>query len=321
MSPLWMGRRPSGFGTFLAKSGHVLIGESGPEAACSGLICRKVHAYTVPICGTRLTFTEVLSPMPAYWLTYVPKEESPDRGWPLSDLRALIDRVKADPEAAAREGQSHIGYLEALLAAEIEERESRAIARLLHEARLPRMKTLDGFEFDRSGVSAAQFRTLAEGDYIAKAQPILLVGEAGTGKTHLATGLCVAACRQRRRVRFATATALINELAEAAHANQLSRALGRWERLDLICIDELGYVPLAETACELMFQVIADRAEKAAVIITTNLSFSEWSQVIPNPRLCKALIDRLTDQAHIITTGADSYRFRRTVAQRKGGKL
>ena len=208
-------------------------------------------------------------------------------------------------EAAAREGQSHVGYLEALLAAEMEERESRAIGRLLHEARLPRMKTLDGFEFDRSGVSAAQLRALAEGDYVAKAEPVLLVGEAGTGKTHLATGLCVAACRQRRRVRFATASALINELAEAAHANQLSRALGRWERLDLICIDELGYVPLAETACELMFQVIADRAEKAAVIVTTNLPFSEWSQVIPNPRLCKALIDRLTDQAHIITTGAE----------------
>src|SRR5665647_3367855 len=90
---------------------------------------------------------------------------------------------------------------------------------------------------------------------VAEAEPILLVGEAGTGKTHLARGLCVAACRQRRRVRFTTATGLINELAEAAHANQLSRALARWERLDLICIDELGYVPLAETACELMFQV------------------------------------------------------------------
>jgi len=102
---------------------------------------------------------------------------------------------------------------------------------------------------------------------------------------------------------------------------QGSRALGRWERLDLICIDELGYVPLAETACELMFQVIADRAEKAAVILTTNLPFSEWSQVIPNARLCKALIDRLTDRAHIITTGADSYRFRRTTAQRKAGRL
>jgi DNA replication protein DnaC len=165
-------------------------------------------------------------------------------------------------DAATREGQSHVGYLDALLTAEMEERESRAITRLLHEAKLPRMKTLDAFEFDRSGVSAGQLRTLAEGDYVTRAEPILLVGEAGTGKTHLATGLCVAACRQRRRVRFTTATGLINELAEAAHANQLSRALARWERLDLICIDELGYVPLAETACELMFQVIAIRSTK-----------------------------------------------------------
>ena len=223
-------------------------------------------------------------------------------------------------ETAVREQQSHPGYLEALLAAEMEERESRAIARLLHDARLPRMKTLEGFEFDRSGVAAAQLRGLAGGDYITKAEPVLLIGEAGTGKTHLATGLCVAACRQRRRVRFTTATGLINELAEAASTNQLSRVLSRWARLDLICIDELGYMPLAETACELMFQVIADRAEKAAVIVTTNLPFSEWPQVIPNPRLCKALIDRLTDQAHIITTGTDSYRFRRTTAQRKAAK-
>ena len=165
-------------------------------------------------------------------------------------------------ETAIREKQSHPGYLEALLAAEMEERESRAIARLLQEARLPRMKTLEGFEFDRSGVAAAELRALAGGDYITKAEPVLLIGEAGTGKTHLATGLCVAACHQRRRVRFTTATGLINELAEAASTNQLSRALGRWARLDLICIDELGYMPLAETACELMFQVIAIRSTK-----------------------------------------------------------
>ncbi len=130
-------------------------------------------------------------------------------------------------ETAIREKQSHLGYLEALLAAEMEEREGRAIARLLHDARLPRMKTLEAFEFDRSGVSAAQLRALAEGAYVTKAEPVLLIGEAGTGKTHLATGLCVAACRQRRRVRFTTATGLINELAEAAHANQLSGTLGR----------------------------------------------------------------------------------------------
>jgi len=109
----------------------------------------------------------------------------------------------------------------------MEERASRAISRLLHEARLPRMKRLEAFEFDRSGVSAGELRTLADGDYVAKAEPILLLGEAGTGKTHLATGLCVAACRQRRRARFTTATGLINELAELARANQLSRVLAR----------------------------------------------------------------------------------------------
>jgi DNA replication protein DnaC len=112
----------------------------------------------------------------------------------------------------------------------------------------------------------------------------------------------------------------INELVEAAAANQLSRSLGRWEQLDLIRIDELGYVPLAETACKLKFHVIAERVGKAAVIVTTNLPFSEWSQVIPNPRLCKARIDRPTDHAHIITTKPDFYRFRRTTAQCKAGR-
>ena len=140
----------------------------------------------------------------------------------------------------------------------------------------------------------------------------------GTGKTHLLTGLAVAACRQKHRVRFATAAALINELVEAKHQLQLGRVLARWARYDLIAIDEMGYVPLAEVGSEFLFQVIAERAEKAAVIITTNLPFSEWTQVIPNARLCKALIDRITDRAHIIETGAESYRFRRTLEKRKG---
>jgi DNA replication protein DnaC len=220
-------------------------------------------------------------------------------------------------EAATREGQSHAGYLEALLAAELEERESRAITRLLNEARLPRVKTLEAFEFAQSVVPAARILKLAEGEYVTNAEPVLLIGDVGTGKTHLASGLCVAACRQKRRVRFTTATALINELAAAAAASQLTRALARWGRIELICIDELGYVPLAETACELLFQVVAERAERAAVIVTTNLPFSQWGQVIPNPRLCKALIDRLTDRAHIVTTGEESYRFRRSSARQK----
>jgi DNA replication protein DnaC len=155
------------------------------------------------------------------------------------------------------------------------------------------MKTLDEFDFVRNPkVSAQQIHELARGDYIAKAEPVIFIGDSGTGKTHLLTGLAVAACRQKRRVRFATAAGLINEMVEAKHQLQLGRALSRWARYDLIALDEVGYVPLAEVGAELLFQVIAERAEKAAVIVTTNLPFSEWTSVVPNARLCKALIDR-----------------------------
>jgi IstB-like ATP binding protein len=137
---------------------------------------------------------------------------------------------------------------------------------------------------------------------------------------HLATGLCVAACRQKRRVRFTTAANLVNELVEARQQNAIRRALARWLRYDLIALDEVGYVPLAEIGAEFLFQVIADRVEKATWIVTTNLPFSEWTQVFPNPRLCKALLDRITDRAHIIETGIDSYRFRRTMEIRQQKK-
>jgi DNA replication protein DnaC len=221
-------------------------------------------------------------------------------------------------EQAVRERRTHLGYLEALLQAELEEREHRLVERRLREAHLPRLKTLEEFDFRQSPkVSAQQIHELAKGDYIAKAEPIIFIGDSGTGKTHLLTGLAVAACRQKRRVRFATAAAMINELVEAKHQLQLGRALARWARYDLIALDELGYVPVAEIGAEFLFQVIAERAEKAAVVVTTNLPFSEWTQVVPNARLCKALIDRITDRAHIIETGSDSYRFRRTLEKRK----
>jgi DNA replication protein DnaC len=221
-------------------------------------------------------------------------------------------------EQAVRERRTHLGFLEALLQAELEEREQRLVERRLHEAHLPRLKTLAEFDFARCPkVSAQQIHELAEGSYLGRAEPVIFIGDSGTGKTHLLTGLAVAACRQKRRVRFATAAALINELVEAQHQLQLGRALARWARYDLIALDEVGYVPLAEVGAELLFQVIAERAEKAAVIVTTNLPFSEWTQVIPNARLCKALVDRITDRAHIIETGTDSYRFRRTLEKRK----
>jgi DNA replication protein DnaC len=218
---------------------------------------------------------------------------------------------------AERERQPYLGYLEALLAAELEDRERRAIERRLKEAHLPRVKTLEEFDFSQAPmVSPAQLAALAEGGSIARAEPVVFLGDRGTGKTHLLTGLCVAACRQRRRVRFTTAAALVNELVEAKQQLQLQRVLARWARYDVVAVDEVGYVPMAELGAEFLFQVIAERAENAAVLLTTNLPFSEWTQVIPNARLCKALLDRITDRAHIIETGTESYRFRRTVAQR-----
>lgn len=224
-------------------------------------------------------------------------------------------------EEAIRNKQSHLGYLEALLAAEVDDREHRTIQRRITEAHLPRVKTLEEFDFSQSPqVSAPQIGDLAAGGYIGRAEPIVLIGDCGTGKTHLATGLCVAACRQRKRVRFTTAAGLVNELVEAHQQNQLRRALSRWHRYEVVAIDEVGYLPLAEVGAEFLFQVIADRTERAALILTTNLPFSEWTQVFANARLCKAVVDRVTDRAHIIETGRESYRFRRTAESRQKNK-
>ena len=233
-------------------------------------------------------------------------------------LPTVAGQCGALAEQAERERQPYLGYLEALLAAELEDRDRRSIERRIKEARLPRVKTLDEFDFRQAPtVSPTQLSELAEGSYLARAEPVVFIGDSGTGKTHLLTALCVAACRQRRRVRFITAAALVNELVEAKQELQLRRALSRWARYDVIAIDEVGYVPLAELGAEFLFQVVADRAEGAAVLLTTNLPFSEWTQVIPNARLCKALLDRITDRAHIIETGSESYRFRRTMEQRQ----
>jgi DNA replication protein DnaC len=224
-------------------------------------------------------------------------------------------------EEAVRSGQTPTSFLAALLAEEVEEREQGAVARRIKEARLPRFRTLDEFDFAAAPlVPAPLIRSLAEGGYLGRAEPVILIGDSGTGKTHLATGLCVEACRMKKRARFVTAAGLVNELVEAQHHNLLGRALARWSRYDLIVLDEVGYVPFAQVGAELLFQVIAERAERATMIVTTNLPFSEWTQVFPNPRLCKALLDRITDRAHIIETGTESYRFKRTVEGKRTRK-
>lgn len=222
-------------------------------------------------------------------------------------------------EQAIKEKKSHLSYLDALLGAEVEERERNLIRRRIQEARFEKFKTLEEFHFDEAPhLPAARIRNLAEGGYLSRCEPVIFLGETGTGKTHLATGLGVAACRQRKRVRFTKAAELVNELIEAKANQELNRLTARWSRYELLVIDEMGYVAMTESSAELVFQVIAGRTEKAAVIVTTNLPFSEWTTMFPNARLCKAMLDRLTDQAHIIETGTESYRFRRTLEKRKG---
>lgn len=144
---------------------------------------------------------------------------------------------------------------------------------------------------------------------------MLLVGDGGTGKTMLATALGVAACEQGRSVRFTTVAALVNELLEARDEHTLSRITARWARFELIVADELGYVTLPPTGAELLFQVLAQRSEQGSVIVTTNLPFSEWTSVFTDPRLCKAVVERLTFRSHIIETGSESYRFKKSLAR------
>lgn len=224
-------------------------------------------------------------------------------------LPTVAREAVALAEEAQRGGQSHLEFLQALLEAETDDRTQRRAARRIHEAGLPIVKTLEGFDFKRSPqLPESRLRVLADGAYIDRAETVLFVGDPGTGKTHLATALAVAAARQGRSVRFVTAGRLANELVEARDAVTLGRVVARYARVDLLVMDELGYLPLRTADAELLFQVFSERTEKRALVVTTNLPFSEWTSIFPEPRLCRAVVDRLTHRATIIETGRKSIR-------------
>ena len=141
-------------------------------------------------------------------------------------------------------------------------------------------------------------------------EPVVLLGDSGTGKSHLLIGLGLAACEQGRRVRYVTTAQLVNELVEAADERVLSRVVARYGRLDLLLLDEVGYVVVDPRGAELLFQVVTEREERASIALATNLPFSEWGSVFPDPRLVAAIVDRVTFNAHILETGTQSYRLR-----------
>jgi DNA replication protein DnaC len=233
-------------------------------------------------------------------------------------LPAIRTRFRTLAAEATREQQTPLAYLAALLEAEVTERSERRERRRLNDARFPLVKRLEEFRFtDNTKVPQATVAALAECSWINDRESVIFIGESGTGKTMLATGLAVCACQQGRRVRFTTLAALANELQEAQSRRELARVVARYARTELVVLDELGYLALPDGAAELIFQVISERNERASLIVTTNLPFGEWTKVFPDPRLAKAVVDRITHKAHIIDTGTESWRFHHGLTHRK----
>lgn len=235
----------------------------------------------------------------------------------LPTIRAEAGRLA---DQAAKERLTHRGFLAEVLTAEVDDRHERRRARRVVEARFPRLKHLTEFDTTASPVSDATIATLAAGAWIDRGEPVVLLGDSGTGKTHLLIGAGIAAAQAGRRVRYVTCARLVNELAEAADERSLSKLVGRYGRLDLLCLDELGYVHVDDRGAELLFQVITERDEQASIAIASNAPFSEWGRTFTDPRLAAAVVDRVTYNAHIIETGNDSYRLRATRAAKNKKK-
>jgi len=210
---------------------------------------------------------------------------------------------------ATRRRISHPTFLAEALRIELDVRHERRRARRVHEAKLPRIKTLDDFDLTANdNITPATIALLRDGSFVANNEPVVLLGNSGTGKSHLLIGTCLAAAENGLRARYVTCAQLANELAEAADDHKLSRVVSRYGRYDLLAIDELGYVHLDAHSAELLFQILTEREERASVAIATNAPFSEWSKTFTDKRLAAAVVDRITYRAHIIQTGTTSYR-------------
>ena len=233
----------------------------------------------------------------------------------LPTMWAECDKVAS---RCAADHVDHLGFLLQLCELELIERERRAAERRLKAANFPNYKTLDSFDFQaQPSLNKVLISELTRGEYLDKRENILIVGNSGTGKTHLATSLGIAACGQGKRVRFYRVTELITELLEAREERLLLRLRKQLSKLDLLILDELGYVPASKVGAELLFDVISTAYERQSLMVTTNLPFENWTEVLSNERLTGATLDRLTHRCHILEASGESYRLQDAKRRRR----
>lgn len=231
-------------------------------------------------------------------------------------LPSFAHNYVAFAQDAARTGLSCERYLFALSEAEISQRDANRVERSIAQAKFPVLKELSQFDWSCiQGVSKTRVLELSQGSYIAQAEPILMIGNPGLGKSHVATGLALAACRQGKRVRFYNVASLVNDLLCAQQELKLSRFMAGICKNDLLILDEFGFIPFSRDGAHLLFQLCSALYERSAIIITSNLKFGDWNAVMGEEHLTAALLDRLTHRAHILEFLGESFRFRQQLGR------
>ena len=233
-------------------------------------------------------------------------------------LATFCQQYRQVADDAVRNNLSYDRYLLALAEQEVTQRRLNTQRQRIKAARFPVLKELADFDFSAiPQLNKQRVLDLARGEYLTKAEPVILVGQPGLGKSHIAVGLAVAACRQSQRVRFYNAAALVNELLLAQEQHRLSKFLAVALKQNLIVLDELGFIPFSTAGAQLLFQFCSSLHERVALMVTTNLKFADWVQVFGNEQLTAALLDRLTHKAHILEFIGESFRFRQRLQQER----